>query len=124
MAMETGRYPIITKVLDHSRPDRHDVRTLVATAIQNGDMSAIHAVAESDTDYLQSFRGNLITMWLVAHRSIETLPWEPLMKWVTAEDLLVAQSVAVRMDRDSVNSAIQNLNIERLIVSDPGTDLG
>jgi len=123
-AMSTGRYPLITKVLDQFQPDEQDIRVLVTRAIQDGDMTAIHAIAKAQMDYLRYFRGNIMTMWLVAHRTIEAPDWTPLMAWVTDEDILIAQSVAIRMERDSAHTGIQYLMMQRLGIEDSYTDKG
>jgi len=108
-AIEAGDYALITKVLNNYQPDKQDIRLLVARAIQLGDLRAIQAVAKSEVDYLQCFKGSILTMWAVAHECIEPSQWGSIMKWVTDEDFLVAQRLAIQTAKVSVHSATQCL---------------
>jgi len=112
-AVASGQYPLITKVLDNFRPNRQDILVLVTKAIQDGDMSTIQAVAKSQVDYLMHFNGPIMTMWLVANKTSEASDWGRLMKWVTDEDLCIAQSVAARMASTAAHSVIQRLAMKR-----------
>jgi len=94
-AVEAGDYPLITKALDQYQPDEQDIRLLVVRAIQVGDMQAIQAIAKSEVNHLKHFKAPLMTMWLISNGDMDPSQWEPLMKWVTTDDIRAYSQVTL-----------------------------